>query len=126
MAVSTFNLPQIYSTALLHNDDNFLSEVTFEITSDSNSKSTISSLIGSTICEVSIYISDIFNNNATISIGTDNDDSAIFSSSEIDAQTSAQYINDGLLYSVTDPIVVSISGSPTVGHALISFKLYRV
>lgn len=126
MAVSTFNLPQIYSTTLLHNDDNFLSEVTFEITSDSNSKSTISSLTDSTICEASIYIVDTFNNNATISIGTDNDNSAIISSSEIDAQTSAQYINDGLLYNVIDPIVVSITGSPTTGRALISLKLYRI
>lgn len=124
-AVSTFSLPSINSTKLLSNDDNFVSEISFEIDSNSASKSTISSLIGCTICEVSVYIVDTYNNDATISIGTDADISAVMSASDIDAQTSAQYCNDGLLYNVEKPLTITVSGSPTVGRALISFKLYR-
>ena len=124
--VSTFNLPSTNRTTLLKNDDNFISEIQFEITSANAPKATISSLKGSTICEVTTYIVDTFDNNATISIGTGADVNVIMSALDIDAQTSAQYCDDGLLYNVSDPIVISITGSPTKGRALVTFKLYRV
>lgn len=123
--VSTFNLPSTNRTTLLKNDDNFISEIQFEITSANAPKATISSLKGSTICEVTTYIVDTFDNNATISIGSA-DTNEIMSALDIDAQTSAQYCDDGLLYNVSDPIVISITGSPTKGRALVTFKLYRV
>lgn len=123
--VSTFNLPAVNNTKLLKNDDNFISEVQYEITSANSPKATISTLKGSTICEVTVYIVDTFNDATTISIGTAADTESIMSAADIDAQTSAQYCDDGILYNVSDPLVISITGSPTQGTAIVNFKLYR-
>lgn len=126
--ISTFNLPTVDKTSLLKNDDSFISELSFELEAANAPQATISSLTGSTICEVNVYIVGTFDNNATISIGsvgTSADESAIMSADEIDAQTSAQYCNDSLLYSVESPIIIKITGAPANGKALISFKFYR-
>ena len=123
--ISTFNLPTVDKTSLLKNDDSFISELSFELEATNAPQATISSLTGSTICEVNVYIVGTFDNNATISIGTSADESAIMSAGEIDAQTSAQYCNDSLLYSVESPIIIKIAGAPANGKALISFKFYR-
>ena len=123
--ISTFNLPTVDKTSLLKNDDSFISELSFELEATNAPQATISSLTGSTICEVNVYIVGTFDNNATISIGTSADESAIMSADDIDAQTSAQYCNDSLLYSVESPIIIKITGAPANGKALISFKFYR-
>lgn len=123
--ISTFNLPTVDKTSLLKNDDSFISELSFELEAANAPQATISSLTGSTICEVNVYIVGTFDNNATISIGTSADESAIMSADETDAQTSAQYCNDSLLYSVESPIIIKITGAPANGKALISFKFYR-
>lgn len=123
--ISTFNLPTVDKTSLLKNDDSFISELSFELDATNAPQATISSLIGSTICEANVYIVGTFDNNATISIGTSADESAIMSADDIDAQTSAQYCNDSLLYSVESPIIIKITGAPANGKALISFKFYR-
>lgn len=124
--ISTFKLPTIDKTSILKNDDNFISELSFELNASNAPQATISSLIGSTICEVNVYIVDTFDNDATISIGSSADSYSIISADEIDAQTSAQYCNDSLLYNVSDPLVIQITGSPTSGKALISLKFYRI
>lgn len=123
--ISTFNLPTVDKTSLLKNDDSFISELSFELNATNAPQATISSLTGSTICEANVYIVGTFDNNATISIGTSADESAIMSADDIDAQTSAQYCNDSLLYSVESPIIIKITGAPANGKALISFKFYR-
>lgn len=123
--ISTFSLPTVDKTSLLKNDDSFISELSFELEATNAPQATISSLTGSTICEVNVYIVGTFDNNATISIGTSADESAIMSADDIDALTSAQYCNDSLLYSVESPIIIKITGAPANGKALISFKFYR-
>ncbi len=125
MISTYFNLPAIDKTSLLKNDDSFISELSFELKASNAPQATISSLVDSTICEANVYIVDTFDNNATISIGTSADSSAIMSADDIDAQTSAQYCNDSLLYNVTSPLIIKLTGAPASGTALISLKFYR-
>lgn len=121
---STFSLKPPSSTQFLDNDDQFISEVQYEIT-HANAPAAQISLNDCTICEVLVYVVDTFDNNATLSIGTDADNSCLLSASDNDCQTVAQYCNDSLLFKVTEPIKIILSGSPTTGRAIIQLKYYR-
>lgn len=122
---STFNTKSPTSTLHLNNEDQFISEVQYEVTYANAPTALISSLINCTICEVLVYVVDTFDNDATLSIGTDADSTALLSASDNDCQTAAQYCNDSLLFKATEPIKISISGSPTTGRAIVQLKYYR-
>lgn len=121
---STFHLKPPSSTVYLDNEDQFISEVQYEIT-HANAPTAQISLLDCTVCEVLVYVVDTFDNDATLSIGTDADSNSLLSASDNDCQTVAQYCNDSLLFKVTEPLKVNLSGSPTTGRAIIQLKYYR-
>ena len=125
MLISNFKLPPAHSTSNLINDDNFIAEIQYLIRCTNAPIAQIDNLIDGTICEISIYITEAFNNNASMSISTESESNFLLSDSEIDCQTIGQYCDDSLVFKVNEPLKISISGSPTKGEALIQFKYYR-
>ena len=81
-------------------------------------------MLNNTIYEISISIITPFDNNSTISVGTDEDINALISSSSNDTSIVAEYCDDTISYKVNDIIKIFVSGNPTQGEAIIKL-VYR-
>lgn len=122
-SIGNFLLPVAWKTSQLENSDGFISTAFYKV-DYSTSIGTISDMLNNTIYEISISIITPFDNNSTISVGTDEDINALISSSSNDTSIVAEYCDDTISYKVNDIIKIFVSGNPTQGEAIIKL-VYR-